>query len=348
MNFASDNTGPVHPRVMAALARANEGHAMPYGADALTAEVTARVRAVFEAPAAEVFLVATGTAANALILATLGVPWSVAFCHRTAHVQEDECGAPEFLSGGMKLALVDGPDGKIDPGALAAAIAAEGTRGVHGPARGPVTLTQATEKGTVYSLAETGRLAAVAHGFGLPVHMDGARLANALVALGCTPAEATWKAGVDALSLGGTKNGLMGVEAAVFFDPALARAFDYRRKRSAHLFSKQRYLAAQMAAYLEDGLWLRTARAANAAMARLAAGLAAHPEVRILYPPQANILFAAWPRRLHRRLIAAGARYYLWSGAPEGPDDEPLTARLVTGWSTTADEIDRFLALFTE
>ena len=348
MNFASDNTGPVHPQVMAALARANDGHAMPYGADPLTAEVTERIRAIFEAPEAVVFLVATGTAANALILSTLGPPWSVAFCARTAHVQEDECGAPEFLSGGMKLALVDGPDGKMDPGALGAAIAAEGTRGVHGPARGPVTLTQATEKGTLYALPELRALTAVARDSGLPVHMDGARFANALVALGCTPAEATWRAGVDALSLGGTKNGLMGVEAAVFFDPARAQAFDYRRKRSAHLVSKHRYLAAQMAAYLEDDLWLRSARAANAAMARLAAGLAAHPAVRLLYPPQANILFAEWPRRLHRRLVAAGAHYYLWSGGLDGPDDEPLTARLVTDWSAAPEAIDRFLALMAE
>lgn len=345
MNFASDNTGPVHPRVMAALARANEGYAMPYGADDLTRAVQARVREVFEAPEAAVYLVATGTAANALLLAALAQPWQTVFCARHAHIQEDECGAPEFYTAGAKLSLVDGAEGKMDPAALRDAIAVEGSRGVHGVQPGPVSITQATEKGTVHSLGEIRALSAVARAAGLAVHMDGARFANALVALGCTPAEMTWKAGVDAVSFGGTKNGLMGVEAAVIFDPAKAWEFELRRKRGAHLFSKHRFLAAQMLAYLEDGLWLEMAQAANAACARLAAGIRKIPEARLLYDPGANIVFAEWPRAAHRRLQAAGARYYLWEGEAEGPQDEPLTARLVADWSCTDESVTRFLDL---
>ena len=235
---------------------------------------------------------------------------------------------------------------QIDPDALTAAIAKEETRGVHGPQRGPVSITQATEKGTIYTCDEIAAIAAVTRRHGLKLHMDGARFANALVRLGCTPAEMTWKAGVDAVSFGGTKNGLMGVEAAVIFDPAAAREFELRRKRGAHLFSKHRYLAAQMGAYLEDDLWLDLARAANDACDRLAQGLRRVEGARFHFPPQANIIFAEWSRAAHRRLHEAGAQYYLWSGSLEdGPADETLTARLVTDWSASAEGIDRFLAL---
>ncbi len=345
MNFASDNTGPAHPKVLEALARANQGYAMPYGADPLMEEVRTRIRDAFEAPEAAVPRSATGTAANALLLATMTQPWQTVFCSRVAHVHEDECNAPEFFTGGAKLTLVDAPDGKMTPDALRAAIAGEETRGVHGPQRGAVTITQATEKGTVHSVGDLRALTAVARDFGLPVHMDGARFANALVALGCTPAEMTWKTGIDAVSFGGTKNGLMGVEAAVIFDPAKAWEFELRRKRGAHLFSKHRFLSAQMAAYLTDGLWLDMARAANAAAARLAEGLRANAAVRFLYQPQANIIFAEWPRAGHRRLHEAGARYYIWNGGLDGPDDEPLVARLVTDWSATDAAVDQFLSI---
>ncbi|MDH3264204.1 MAG: beta-eliminating lyase-related protein [Paracoccaceae bacterium] len=343
MNFASDNTGPVHPKVLAALQRANEGHAKPYGDDPLMAEVRARIRELFEAPEAAVYLVATGTAANSLLLATLAKPWQTIFCSPCAHIHEDECGAPEFFTGGSKLTLVEAEGGRMIPEALRAAVLAEETRGVHGQQRGPVSITQATEKGTVHSLAELRALTAVARDFGLPVHMDGARFANALVSLGCTAAEMTWKAGFDAVSFGGTKNGLMGVEAAVIFDPAHAWEFELRRKRGAHLFSKHRYLSAQMAAYLEDDLWLDMARAANAATARLARGLRQIPGVRFLHEPQANIVFAEWPRAGHRRLHEAGAHYYIWNGGLEGREDVRLVARLVADWSATEPGVDRFL-----
>lgn len=347
MNFRSDNTGPTHPRVLEALARANEGYAPPYGADPLMDEVRAQVRDAFEAPEAAVYLVATGTAANSLILATLGQPWQTVFCSEVAHVHEDECNAPEFFSGGAKLTLVPHDDGLVDPGALVRAIEAEEVRGVHGPQRGPVTITQATEKGAVYSLDRLAEIGAIARRYGLPLHMDGARFANALVTLGCTPAEMTWKAGVDALSFGGTKNGLIGVEGVIFFDPAHAWEFELRRKRGAHLFSKHRFLSAQMAAYLTDALWLDMAAAANAATVRLLRGLRQKPETRIHGDPRANIIFADWPRAGHRRLHEAGASYYLWSGGLDGDEDEMLTARLVTDWSATEASVDEFLSILS-
>ena len=345
MHFASDNSGPVHPRVMQAMVAANEGYAMPYGADALMVEVQARIREIFEAPEAAVYLVATGTAANSLALATMCQPFHTVFCSPVAHIHEDECNAPEFYTGGAKLTLV-GEGDKMTPEVLEAAIAFEESRGVHGPQRGPVSITNVTERGTVYSAAEVAALAAVAKGYGLPVHLDGARFANALVATGASAAEMTWKAGVDAVSFGGTKNGLMGVEAVILFDPEKAWEFELRRKRGAHLFSKHRYLSAQMLAYLEDGLWLETARAANAAQARLSEGLRAVAGVEFLYAPEANMSFAAWSRTAHRRLHEAGAQYYLWESVLEGQDpDEMLAARMVTDWSARDEDIDRFVEL---
>lgn len=346
MNFASDNTGPVHPNVMQALANANAGYALPYGSDDMTAEVTKQVRDVFEAPDAAVFLVSLGTAANSLILATLAQPWETVFCHRVAHIHEDECNAPEFYSGGTKLTLVDGPDAKMTADTLRGAILAEETRGVHGPQRGPVSLTQATERGTVYSLDEIKAITAVAHEFGLPVHMDGARFANAAVSLGCSAAEMTWKAGVDAVTFGGTKNGLMAVEAVVFFDPKHAWEFELRRKRAAHLFSKHRFLSAQMMSYLEGDLWLDMATKSNTACARLARGLKQIGGVTVDFEPSANIIFARWPRAAHQRLHAAGAQYYVMAGDhTTGPGDEVLPARLVTDWSASDESVDRFLEI---
>ena len=344
MFFASDNTGPVHPNVLAALTRANEGYAMGYGADALMDRVRDRIRALFEAPEAAVYLVATGTAANSLALATLANPWDTIFCTPVAHIQEDECNAPEFYAGGAKLTLV-GTGDRMTPKALRAAIEGEETRGVHGPQRGPVSITQVTERGSVHTLDELAALTAAAREYGLKVHLDGARFANALVALGCSPAEMTWKAGVDAVSFGGTKNGLMGAEAVVFFDPAQAWEFELRRKRGAHLFSKHRYLSAQMDAYLEDGLWLEMAEQANDNCTRLAAGL--HDAgAEFLNLPQANMIFAALPRRVHQRLKAEGAMYYLQDGPLEtGDGGEMLGCRLVCDWSISSEQIDRFVEL---
>jgi threonine aldolase len=347
MFFISDNAAPAAPEVMAALMRANEGYAMPYGADAVAEEARDRIRDIFEAPDAAVYLVATGTTANSLSLALFCPPWATVFCHRNAHIAEDECGAPEFYTGGSKLTLVDGADGKMTPEGLAQAIAGTALGGVHNVQRGMVSLTNVTERGSVYTAAEVAALTAIAKSEGLPCHMDGARFANALVTTGDTAAEMTWKAGIDVLSFGGTKNGLMGVEAVVIFDPAKAWEFELRRKRAGHLFSKHRYLAAQMVAYLESDLWLRLAAQANATGRRLAEGIAAAPGGSLAHPAQANLMFADLPRAAHRRARAGGAAYYLMTSEPltEGPDDHPMLSRFVTSWSTTEAEVDRFLSL---
>jgi threonine aldolase len=344
MFFASDNAGPVHPKVLESLAKANEGYASAYGNDPIMEQVRAKVREIFEAPEAAVYLVATGTAANSLLLATMTNPWETIFCADLSHVQEDECNAPEFYTG-AKLTLVPTENAKMTPVALQKAILKENSRGVHGPQRGPVTLTQATEKGTVYSVAELQALTQTAQSYALKTHLDGARFTNALVHLGCTPAEMTWKSGIDAVSFGGTKNGLMGVETCIIFDPVLAWEFELRRKRGAHLFSKHRYLSAQMLAYLTDDLWLDMARAANARMARLVTGLRNIAAVEIVFEPQANLIFARFPRSVHQRLHAASAVYYVWDGDHEtGDPDEFLTARFVCDWSCTEAAVDQLLA----
>ena len=349
MFFASDNGGPAAPKVMDALMRANEGTAMPYGADPIMDRVRAHIREVFEAPEAEVYLVATGTAANALALATLVQPWQTIYCHRHAHIEADECGAPEFYTGGSKLTLIDGADGKIPPDALQAVISATGAVGVHGVQKGALSVTNATESGTIYTPAEVAALAGIAKAHDVPTHMDGARFANALARLGGTPAELTWKAGVDILSFGGTKNGLLGVEAVILFNPDYAWEFELRRKRGGHLFSKNRFLAAQMEAYLTDGLWLELARKANAAADRLAEGILNIPGASLIHPVQANAVFASWPRKGHRAAHAAGAAYYHWpfDQSLDGPDEEMISARLVCNWATSDAEIEQFLQLIS-
>ena len=349
MFFASDNTSGVHPAVMDALVRANAGYAPSYGADPIMDDVRTRIRDTFEAPEAAVYLVATGSTANALSLACFCPPWGAVYCHRASHIEVDECGAPEFYTGGAKLKLVDGDHARMDPDSLRAAIETTPQGDVHSVQRGIVSITNVTERGAVYSTAQIAALSAVARDYALPVHMDGARFANALVASNASPAEMTWKAGVDVLSFGGTKNGLMGVEAVVIFDPAKAWEFELRRKRGGHLFSKHRYLSAQMQAYLTDDLWLDLARHANRAGQRLAQAMQSVPGASLLHPVDANMIFTAFPRAGHRAVTAAGAVYPLWDADAtlDGPDDAPLAARLVCSWSTTDDDIDRFTQLLT-
>lgn len=343
MTFASDNCGPAHPRIIEAVAHANDGYAASYGADELMAQARARLREIFEAPEAMVHLVATGTAANALALATLAQPWQTIYCTPLAHINCDECQAPEFYTGGCKLSLVGEAD-KMTPDALGAAIAEAGHGNVHVAQPGPVSLTQVTEMGRLYTLDELAALTSVAAAHGLPVHLDGARFANALEALGCSPAEMTWKAGIDAVSFGGTKNGCLGVEAVIIFDPAHAWEFELRRKRAGHLFSKHRFLSAQMLAYLADDLWRDMARTANARAARLAEGLRGLPDCAFLAEPEANMIFATLPRATHQRLHAAGAPYGLRAGLLDGDDPaEPLPMRLVCDWSVSEAAIDSFL-----
>lgn len=347
MEFASDNSSGAAPEIMDAVTRINAGYAPSYGTDAAMGRVRALIRETFEAPGADVYLVATGTTANALSLACLCPPWGAVYAHAEAHVETDECGAPEFYIGGGKIARIGGRDGKLDPADLRRAIEQTPQGFVHSTQRGAVTLTNTTEAGTVYTPDEIAALTAVAKEYGLPVHLDGARFANAVVATGATPAEMTWKSGVDILSFGGTKNGCLGVEAVVMFDPAKTWEFELRRKRGGHLFSKHRYLSAQMEAYLTDGLWLRLARTANDRAATLEQAVLSVPGARLMHPREANILFAYLPRGTHRRAIQAGAHYYFWpiDQSLDGPDDEPLPARFVASWCTTEAEIGVFAQL---
>lgn len=345
MIFASDNAGPVHPKVMDALAVVNSGYAMAYGNDDLTARVENQIRNLFEAPNAAVFLVPTGTAANSLALAALCTPWSTVFCAPVAHIEEDECNAPEFYTGGAKLTLVPTDEKNRDqmtPDALRATIRGAGNS-VHNAQRGAVSITQVGEMGNVYTIDEIKALCDVAKDFDLPIFLDGARLSNAIAKLGCAPAEMSWKAGVDVVAFGGTKNGLMAVEAVIFFDPKQAEDFAYRRKRGAQLFSKHRYLAAQMSAYLENSLWLEMANSANARMAEIVSGLTSM-RVSVNTVTPANLIFFTLPRHSHRAILDGGAVYYT-AAAQDGPDDALLTGRLVCDWSMTQEAVTAFLDL---
>lgn len=340
MNFKSDNTAPAAPEVLRALAAANDGVASSYGDDQVTERLKAKLSALFEKDVA-VFPVATGTAANALSIATLTPHYGAVFCHEGAHIHVDECGAPEFYSQGAKLVPLKGTHGKITPEAVKAALAHHQRGFVHHAQPATISLTQATELGTAYTPAELTALSRLAKSERLSLHVDGARFANALVHLKCTPAEATWKAGVDALSFGFTKNGAMAAEAVIFFDPARAEDIAYRRKRAGHLFSKMRFLSAQIDAMLQDDLWLRLAGRANAAAARLAASLRTVPGMSLEHPVEANELFVRLPSvAALKSLEAAGAHFYEWEPPANG---RPLI-RLVCAFSTTDAEVDNFLA----
>ncbi|MDJ1015907.1 MAG: beta-eliminating lyase-related protein [Paracoccaceae bacterium] len=344
MFFASDNAGPVHPKVMEALSAANEGWAGAYGVDPVTKRAIEKVRTAFEAPEAAVWFVPTGSSANSLILAAMAQPWDAIYCSPSAHIFTDECNAPEFFIGGAKLMRVGDREDRITAEALEAELESW-PRDVHTPQHGPVSITQVTEKGTLYQPDEIRAISDVAKAQGMKLHMDGARFANACSALGISAAEMSWRSGVDAVSFGGTKNGLMAVEAVVIFDPALAETFELRRKRAGHLFSKHRYLAAQMDAYLTDGLWLEMAAAANRASARLADGLRNVPGAAFWWEPGANMIFAEFPRAAHRRAMEAGAVYSLWNGGLDGDPDESVGCRLVCDWSMPDERVDRFLDL---
>jgi threonine aldolase len=294
LNFASDNAAGAAPEILAALVAASQGPAAAYGADPWSQRAIAQLAQVFETDI-EAFLVPTGTGANALALSALARPWEAVFCHEEAHVHDDECGAPEFFTGGAKLVGIPGYEGKVTPEALARAL--EGfPRGVVKACQpAALSLSQVTEAGTLYSLDEIASLSRAAHAAGLCVHMDGARFANAVVALGCSAAQMSWRAGIDALSFGATKNGALACEAVVFFDKRWAEAFPYLRKRGGHTLSKGRLLGAQMTAYLEGGLWLTLAARANGSARRLADGLAALPGLRLAFPREANEVFVIAP-----------------------------------------------------
>jgi threonine aldolase len=338
-SFASDNVAPVAPEVMAALAEANSGSVHSYGDDPWTARLQTLAAEVFECELS-IYPVATGTSANALALASLTPPFGAVYCHAESHVNSDECGAPEFYSGGAKLIGLHSPDGKISPGQLAAPIAHAREMGVHHVLPASLSLSQATEWGTVYSCAELAELTHAAHELGLRVHMDGARFANAIAHLGCTAAAGSWRSGVDVLSFGATKNGALAAEAVIFFRPELAREFELRRKRAGHLWSKLRYLSAQLVACLENELWLRNARGANALAVRLAAGLQRRG-LSLLQPVQANEVFAAMPAALITALHEQGFEFYQW---PAPPGQLLPVVRLVTAYDMRATDVDALLA----
>ncbi|MEM7670162.1 MAG: beta-eliminating lyase-related protein [Pseudomonadota bacterium] len=345
MIFTSDNASGAAPEILDAVTRASDGYTRGYGADETTERVEELVRDVFEAPSARVFTVATGTAANALALACLCPPWSTVFCHDVSHVEVDECGAPEFFTGGAKLTLLDGEHARLRPSELERRVSMAGALGVHNVQAGAISLTQATERGAIYPLDEISKVAGIARRHGIGLHMDGTRFANALARLGCTPAEMSWKAGVDILCLGATKNGALAAETVILFDPDRAWEFELRRKRSGHLFSKMRFVSAQVEAYLTDDLWLRLANHSNAMADRLASGIAAIDGATVINPVEANILFVAMRLDQHRRLQAAGAQYYSENLDLDenGPDDGPWEARLVTSFQTSEADVDRFL-----
>lgn len=287
--------------------------------------------------------VATGTAANALVCAQLSPPYGRIYCHQDAHIETSECAAPEFFASGAKLVTLPGDGGKLSRDVLATAIRRGAGAGLIAGQNAAVSITNATEWGTVYSPDQVAALARVARDAGLPLHMDGARFANAVASLGCTAADLTWRAGVDALCFGGTKNGALAAEAVVFFDPARAEGFDFRRKQTGHVFSKQRYLAAQMLALSSDGLWLDLAARANAKAQVLAQAIQAAGG-SLLVPVQSNAVFATLPAAIHDRARAAGAIYHLWPDK-SAADMDPVSLRLVTAWNTPDVDIQAFCDL---
>jgi threonine aldolase len=343
MNFASDNTAPVAPAILDAIAAANRGYARGYGNDGWTKIFQRRVAEIFESDVA-VFLVPTGTAANALALAQVSPQWGVVFCHAESHIATDECGAVEFHGGGLKLVGLAGEGAKIQPEILQAALAGYGGHSPHQLIPAALSITQASEAGTIYRTEEIATLCEIAHARSLAVHMDGARFANALVRFNASPAQMTWRSGVDVLSFGATKGGAQAAEAVVFFDPARAAFFGERRKRAGHLLSKHRFIAAQFSAYLEDDRWLTLARHANAMADRLAAKLTA-AGLQPVWPVEANLVFVVLPRALDAKLQAAGANYYVRSseGLDVGADN--VLVRLVTSFATEGEDIERFVKL---
>ena len=340
MSFASDNWASAAPEILASLARANDGAAPGYGGDALTKKVEAKFAEVFERDCA-VYFVATGGAANGLALSVMTPPYGMVLCHEESHVQMDECAGPEFFTGGAKLLPIKGANGKLTADAVLQTLKGFPHRPPHGAPISALSLTQGTECGTIYSVDELSSLCAAAHEAGLTVHMDGARFSNAVAASGLSPAEMTWKAGVDVLCFGGTKNGCIAAEAVVFFDKARAQDFEFRRKRAGHLWSKMRFIAAQFDAYLDDGLWLNLASHANAMAQRLSKGLAAIDGVDLVYPADINEVFVTVPEGAAAKLHAGGDIFYPWitPGDPAGG----RAHRLICSFRTSEAEVDGFL-----
>src|ERR1700758_1300742 len=329
--FTSDNTAGGAPEIIAAFAAAASGQAPPYGTDNWTLSARRRFSEIFDCDV-DLLPVSTGSAANALSLAALTPPWGSVLCHRDSHINNDECGAPEFFTGGAKLIALGGENAKIDAVELQAAVHRK-VGDVHSVQPSVLSLTQATETGAVYTPAEIRHLACIAKQAGLRVHMDGARLAHAVAALGCPPAELTWRAGVDVLSFGAIKNGSITADAIVVFERSLTTELSFRVKRAGQLAAKMRFAAAQLDAYLADDLWLRNARHANAMTARLEAGLESIPGTLVAGAPEANLLFCRLPQRVVDGLLDQGYDFYhgRW---------EPGVVRFVPSFATTARDVE--------
>jgi len=330
--FESDNTVGICPEVLAALAEANRGAVESYGTDQLTSRVRELVRDLFETDC-DAYLVFNGTAANALALAQLCQPFHSVVCHDHAHIQTDECGAPEFFTRGSKLLLVGGDNGKIDITEADAVIARQPEVHAHKPR--VISVTQATEFGTVYSRDEIGAIAEFARKHEMFLHMDGARFANAIASLGCSAKEITWKIGVDVLCFGGTKNGAVAAELVIFFKKELFREFDYRLKQAGQLVSKTRFLAAQWLGLLQDEVWLRNAKHANTMASELSNRLRKTAKIEIVLPVEANAIFVRMSPELARDLDSRGWHFYKFI--------EPDVYRVMCSWATTAPEIDQFV-----
>ena len=331
--FASDNVAPICPEAWAASQEANLQYAPSYGEDRWTVRVCDRIREIFETDC-DVYFVFTGTAANALALAQLCNPFHSVICHQHSHIETDECGAPEFFTGGSKLLLVGGADGKIDAGQVEALLTRPNDLHSHKPAA--ISIAQATEFGTVYRRDEIAAIVDLARAHQLSLHMDGARFANAIASLNCAPNAITWKVGVDVLCFGGTKNGATAGELVIFFDKKISREFDYRVKQAGHLGSKMRFLAAQWLGLLNRDAWLRNAQHANRAARGLATRLRMEAGIESVFPVDANAVFVVMDERLASALHARGWRFYKFI--------EPDVYRLMCSWSTTGEQISGLLA----
>lgn len=332
MRFLSDNTGSASPEMLAALTAANQGLVTAYGNDPLTLRLDECLSTCF-GTAVRAFPVATGTAANSLSLATLTPPYGLIFAHEEAHIANDEAGAPGFFSGGAQLALLQSPDGKLTRDVLAAALEAH-PASVHTLQPKVLALSQATELGTSYRPQELRELCQLAHERGLKVQMDGARFANSVAFLDCHPGDVTWRAGVDVLSFGATKNGALAAEAVVFFDESLVGDFELRRKQSGHLLSKSRYVSAQLLAYVESGVWLRNARRTN----ELARKIARAAGELLMHPVEANEIFLALGAERKQALRQAGFEFYDWGPASTGE------TRFVVSWDQRDEDVSALCA----
>ncbi|MGA9377428.1 MAG: low specificity L-threonine aldolase [Phormidium sp.] len=336
MNFCSDNVTGVAPEIMAALIAANQGTTMPYGNDEYSERLQTLFSELFETDVM-VFPVATGSAANYLALSVITPPYGAIYCHNESHINLDECGAPEFYTGGSKLVTIPGEHGKFTADDLAIKLKNAGAGIVHHIQPAAVSITQATEAGTVYTVDEIRQIAEVTQAHNLSLHLDGARFANAVVSLGCKPADITWRAGVDILSFGATKNGAMAAEAVVFFKEELGKTFAFRRKRGGHLFSKMRFLSVQLEAYIKDDLWLKNAVYANQMAAKLASGLSGLTGAKLCHPVEVNEIFIDLPEVVIQGLFAEGFQFYRWEG------EDSTTLRLVTAFDTKEEDVNAFI-----